>query len=121
MKKRIMLLALALCSGNVFAEPLMTRQSFLETIEGAFEESLCNKTYNTCMDTTKTSCLAEAKKIFNKECSGDVPDELEDMDEVRIYAKSTATCTSTKYIERHNDAIKKNGKTPACQSMVKGK
>jgi len=119
-KKLIILLALGLCSGNVIAGGVMSKQSFLETIENTFEESLCNKTYSTCMNTTKTACLAEVNKIFNKKCSADVPDELEDIDEVRAYAKSTAACTTTKYIKNHNDAIKKNAKTPACQTMIKG-
>ncbi len=119
MKKLIMLLVLGLCSGHVFAGGIMSKQSLLETIGGAFEDSLCSKTNNTCMNTTKTACLAEAKKILSKECSADVPDELEDIDEVRAYASSTAACTTKKYVKKHNAAIKKNGKTPACQSILK--
>ncbi len=121
MKKLIILLAFGMCSANVIADGIMSKQNLKEMIEGAFEENLCNKTYNTCMNVTKTTCLAEAKNIFNKKCSEDIPDVLEELDEVRAYVKSTASCTSKKYIENHYAAIKKNAKTPACQSMMKGK
>lgn len=119
MKKLIMLLVLGFCSGHVFAGGIMSKQSLLETIESAFEESLCNKTYTTCMNTTKAACFTEMKTILNKECSADVPDELEDIDEVRAYAGSAGACTTKKYLKNYTNAIKKNGKTPACQSILK--
>ncbi len=119
MKKLIMLLVLGFCSGHVFAGGIMSKQSLLETIESTFEESLCNKTYTTCMNTTKTACFSEMKGILNKECSEDVPDELEDIDEVRAYAGSVGACATKKYLKKHKGAIKKNGKTPACQSILK--
>ncbi len=119
MKKLIMLLVLGFCSDHVFAEGIMSKQSLLETMESTFEESLCTKTYNTCMNTTKTACFTEVKRILNKECSADIPDELEDIDEVRAYAGSTGACTTKKYLKNHKAAIKKNAKTPACQSILK--
>ncbi len=121
MKKIIMLLALGMCSGNIVAGGIMTKEVLLETMETTFEKSVCKKNYNTCIGVKKSTCLTEAKTILRKECSDDVPEELEDIDEVRTYAGSIGKCLGVKYVEKHNAELMNNIKTPACQAMVKGK
>jgi hypothetical protein len=118
MRKLIILLMFGFGSGNVVADVIMSKQSFIEAIEGSLENTVCTKTYNTCLGATKTSCSVEVKKIFKEECSNDIPDGFKDLDEVRAYAKSTAMCSAKKYVENHNVALKKNKGVAACQSII---
>ncbi len=118
MRKLIILMMLGFNSGNVTADIIMSKQNFIETIEGSLENTVCTKTYNTCLGATKTSCSVEIKKIFKEECSSDVPDGFEELDEVRAYAKSTAGCATKKYIKNHHVALEKNKSIAACQSII---
>jgi len=118
MKKLIILLVLGFNSGNVTADIIMSKQSFIETIETSLEETLCTETYNSCLGATKTSCSVEIKKIYKKECSSDIPNGFEELDEVRAYAKSTAGCATKKYIKNHHVALEKNKSIAACQSII---
>ncbi|VAX06229.1 hypothetical protein MNBD_GAMMA25-999 [hydrothermal vent metagenome] len=118
MKKIIILLAFGLGSGSVVADVLMSKQSFIETVEGTFKDHLCTKNYNTCYGVTKTACLAETKKVFKEECLGDIPDEFEELDEVLAYTKSTVSCATKIYVTNHSAVLMKNKDTVACQSII---
>lgn len=118
MKKIIFMLVLGFISSNVIAGGLLSKDQLVEIIEGTIGDTICTDNHNTCLSVKKSTCIAEAKQIIRDKCSSDVPDEIEDLDEVRSYSKSVAKCTTKKYIAKHNVALKKNKNTPACQALL---
>lgn len=112
-----MLLAFGFCLDNVAAEGLMDRQGLIKVVGHSFDASVCSKTNNTCMGVTETACLAEAKKILNDKCSGDIPGELENIKELSSYMVSATACVIVEYNKIHNDMLVKNKNIPVCQEF----
>jgi hypothetical protein len=119
MKTIIKLLVFGLCLNNVAAEALMDRQGLIKVVVKSFDASVCNKPNNTCMGVTEKACLAETKKILIDKCSGDIPDELENIKELSSYMVSATTCVIVEYNKIHNEMLVKNKNIPVCQEFSK--
>lgn len=111
------LVIFTLIISSVSYAALMDKKTFLETISDSLSDTLCVDDYNICFGVTEKDCLKEVSELFNSQCTSDVPDEIEDMDEIRSYATSVSTCVTTKYLAEHKESLKANAASKECISL----
>ena len=102
----------------VQAESLFTKDIFLDFVATNVTEELCTNDLNDCLNQTTKKCKKDIDKYVFKECSDDVPDELNTQLEVEDQARIVSTCVSKMYMSKHQSKLVKNYNTAACQSFL---
>ncbi|MDH5445667.1 MAG: hypothetical protein OEY52_08935 [Gammaproteobacteria bacterium] len=92
---------------------LMDKKTLVEILQDTVDETVCIDAYTSCFNVSKTNCSKELKGYVIT-CVDDVPDDLEDMDEITSYSKSSAACAADKFKKKHNKSYKARINTPAC-------